>query len=152
MAESSTNLGRSIGAVVLGYLGTVLLTMGMHGIIQYSAPGAYDPTGETVPTMELQILMLSVSFFIAIAGGWLAGFVAGTREVAHALALGTFMALLGFIMAFTGREEMRMYSMILAIIALPGVTLGGYMVHRWQAGRRARSAERENPVRDRRSS
>lgn len=80
-------MGRSILAIVVGFLFIGALATGTGMAVMKAMPGAFDATGRT-DSVPMLLFTLAYVGLIATAGCWLAARLAPNRPMRHALILG----------------------------------------------------------------
>ena len=88
-------VGRSILAIVSGFVAIALLSLSADRLVHHMWPGAFDAAGRTDSVGMLTFTLAYVALF-AVLGCYLAARLAPNRPMSHALVLG----LLGVV--FTG--------------------------------------------------
>jgi hypothetical protein len=137
MAEISPaprRLGRSIVAVLAGFIAVVVLSIGTDVLLH--AVGVYPPMDQ--PKMFTTPLLLIATVYrlaYAILGGYLTARLAPNRPVGHALALGV----VGLVVSVAGAIVMwgvspAWYPLALVVTAVPSSWLGGVLSQRRKAG------------------
>jgi hypothetical protein len=124
------NLWRSTGAVLLGFLAVVILSLGTDQVLHMLK--VYPPWGEPMRDSSLNFLALAYRIVYTVFGGYLAARVAPRNPMRHAFvlaAIGLVMGVLG-VVATSGMDlGPRWYPIALAVTALPCTLLGG-VLHR----------------------
>ncbi|HEX8161204.1 MAG TPA: hypothetical protein VF538_04990 [Pyrinomonadaceae bacterium] len=125
---------RSILAVVAGSVTWMAVALGTDFLIMSLFPHWVDSRGH-VDSVPVLFLMLSYSTGYEVLGGYVTGWVARRREVAHALALGLLQLAMGIV------ATIKMWGFApawwqLALLALvvPATVAGG----QWRALRKSR--------------
>jgi hypothetical protein len=109
---------RSIVAVVLGY---VVFAASAFAVFRLS--GHAPHAAAAIPFMALTIVC-GVGF--AIAGGYVAGLVAGRRPVAHAVAMAALLAVGATVSLVSTLGHGATWSQVAALLLMaPGAILGG---------------------------
>lgn len=139
IAETSApprRLGRSIAAVLLGFLAVVVLSLATDQLLHMLK--VYPPWGEPMHEPGLNLLALAYRIVYAVIGSYIAARLAPHSPMRHALALG----LMGFVLSLAGAIATipmdlgpAWYPIALVLTALPCAWLGGVLY-------RARVAER----------
>jgi hypothetical protein len=120
-------MGRSIGAVLLGFLAVVVLSIGTDVLLH--AAGIFPPLGQPVSD-ALLVLATAYRTVYTIAGCYLAARLAPDRPMTHALALG----LLGLVISIIGAVATwnrgpafgpHWYPVALVVLAMPCAWVGG---------------------------
>lgn len=136
VAAPARNLGRSAGALLLGFVAVVALSLGtdqlLHGL------DVYPPWGQPMRAASLNFLALSYRTVYGILGSYIAARFAPRNPMRHAMTLGG----IGFVLSVAGAiAATRMdlgplwYPIALVATTLPGAWLGG-LLHRAGHGRR----------------
>ena len=123
---------RSIGAVVIGFLLTVVLAFGTEfALITLFHREPFNDF-DREPIM-LVILLFTTTGSVAM-GGYAAGQVAVGRPQAHALVMGVLLLLGDLLLALTyWRNEAAWYYVGTLALILPAATIGGWVSDRQQA-------------------
>jgi len=128
MSEPSRNLGRSTGAVLLGFVAVVALSLGTDQVFHWLE--VYPPWGEPMRDPGDNLLALAYRCVYAVVGSYLAARLAPRNPMRHALVLG----LVGFIVGSAGAVATipldlgpAWYPIALAVTALPCGWLGGLL-------------------------
>ena len=123
---------RSIAAVLVGFLLTVVLAFGVEFalITLFHREPVNDSNREPI---MLLILIVTTSSCAAV-GAYAAGMVVGTRPQAHALVLGVLLLLgdLGLALTYWRNEPVWYHVGVLALL-VPAAAVGGWMCARQQA-------------------
>ena len=118
---------RSIGAVIVGYVVYLVLSVIGGVILAVSFPGAVSQ-GTMNPTVGFLVGGLVFSVIFAFAGGYVTASIAQTKEVTHALILGGVMVVIGLISLVVGTSPQPVWAQIVGlIIPLPSVYVGGVL-------------------------
>ena len=123
-------MGRSIAAVVIGFVVIGLLAFGTDAAVRAAMPGAFSPTG-AVSDPGLLLAMLAYVTLYAVAGCYLTARLAPRRPMAHALALGV----LGLLFNIAGSIAMwdtapAWYHVVALVLVMPSAWLGGWLRER----------------------
>jgi hypothetical protein len=124
----SRHLGRSIGAIVFGFVVVFVLSTGTDVVVH--GTGVFPPLGERMSN-ESFVLASAYRVVIAIFGCYLAARLAPREPMRHALILGgigTVAAIAGVVAAYN-RPDMgpNWYPILLVVTALPCAYLGGLL-------------------------
>jgi hypothetical protein len=136
MAEpgvASRRLGRSIGAVALGFVVIVVLSLGTDQALHVL--GVYPPWGQPMYGAGQNLLALTYRLVYAVLGCYIAARLAPRHPMRHALVLGTigfFLSLAGALAAMNMQLGPLWYPLALVLTALPCAWLGGAL-HRRRA-------------------
>jgi len=94
---------RSVLAVVVGFVVIGALAFGMGTLVASMWPGALDAAGNLATSAARVVQLLYVGVF-AVFGCWLAGRLAPTRPMAHALAVGVLGLILNVVSAWAVKD------------------------------------------------
>lgn len=120
------NLWRSAGAVLLGFLVVVVLSLGTDQVLHVL--GVYPPWGQPMYDTGLNLLALAYRIVYAVLGSYVAARFAPRNPMRHAMVLGVLgliVSTLGAIAAIKMEMGPRWYPILLALTALPCAWLGG---------------------------
>lgn len=124
-------LGRSAGAILLGFVAVVALSLGTDQLLHTLA--IYPPWGQPMRDPGLNLLALAYRCVYAILGSWIAARLAPRRPMRHALILGGIGFVLGAAGAIVavGQDLGPLwYPIALVVTALPCAWLGGRLYGR----------------------
>jgi putative membrane protein (TIGR04086 family) len=119
-------MGRSIGAVIVGFL-YALATIGLTQIVLWFAvPDEPSSEGLEVVPATRWILTVVCTFLSAFLAGFVAAYIAQQSELVHGLAVGAILVLLLAITTLVMNTESApsWYRLALPGVALPGTLLG----------------------------
>lgn len=139
MAEMSTpprRLLRSTGAVLLGFVAVVVLSLGTDQMLHVLE--VYPPWGQPMYDPGLNLLALAYRSVYGVAGSYVAARVAPHAPMRHALALGVIgvaLSLAGAIATIPIDLGPAWYPIALVLTALPCAWLGGVLHRIWHARR-----------------
>lgn len=139
MAEMSTpprRLLRSTGAVLLGFVAVVVLSLGTDQMLHVLE--VYPPWGQPMYDPGLNLLALAYRSVYGVAGSYVAARVAPHAPMRHALALGVIgvaLSLAGAIATIQIDLGPAWYPIALVLTALPCAWLGGVLHRIWHARR-----------------
>lgn len=139
MAEMSTpprRLLRSTGAVLLGFVAVVVLSLGTDQMLHVLE--VYPPWGQPMYDPGLNLLALAYRSVYGGAGSYVAARVAPHAPMRHALALGVIgvaLSLAGAIATIPIDLGPAWYPIALVLTALPCAWLGGVLHRIWHARR-----------------
>jgi hypothetical protein len=129
-------LGRSVGAVFLGFLAVVVLSLGTDQVLHLLQ--VYPPWGQPMYDPRLNLLALSYRIVYTVIGGYITARFAPHSPMRHVWALG----LIGLVVGTAGAIATipmhlgpAWYPIALAVTALPCTWLGGVVYLRRQTGR-----------------
>ena len=127
--EATGHRGRSVGAVVAGFVLTAGLSLGMDAVMH--AAGVFPPWGEPMSDgLYAWATVYRIAF--TVAGGYLTARLAPRRPMRHVIALGV----VGLAAATAGAAATwnagpafgpRWYPLALVVTALPCVWAGGLL-------------------------
>jgi hypothetical protein len=122
-------LGRSVGAVFLGFIVVVILSVGTDQVLHVLK--VYPPWGVPMWDPGLNLLALSYRIVYTILGGYIAAKFAPYAPMRHAISLGIVGLIPGVAGAVYGvtRGDLgpSWYPIALAIVGLPCCWLGGVL-------------------------
>ena len=119
--------GRSIGALLAGFLAVVILSIGTDAVLH--AMGIFPPLGQPMSD-ALFLLATAYRIVYGVAGSYLIARLAPDRPMQHALvggAIGLLVSIVGVVATWNHQPPLgpHWYSLALAITALPCAWLGG---------------------------
>lgn len=126
-AQRPRRLGRSIGAVLAGFLTVVLLSIGTDAVLH--AAGVFPPLGQPMGDV-LWMLATAYRIVYAVAGGYIAARLAPDRPMRHVMALGVVglvASIVGVVTTWNAGLEFgpKWYSLGLVATAIPCTWAGG---------------------------
>ena len=127
-------LGRSVGAVVAGFVATALLSLGTDVVMH--ATGVFPPWGEPMSNgLFVWATVYRVAF--TVIGGFITAWLAPRKPMTHVLvlgALGIVAASAGVLATWNRGPEFgpKWYPIALVVTALPCVWAGGALQHGWR--------------------
>src|SRR6478672_11784023 len=144
LGREPRNLWRSTGAVLLGFVAVVLLSLGTDEILHLLK--VYPPWGQPMFEPRLNLLALSYRIVYSVLGSYIAAKFAPRNPMRHAIILGA----VGFILSVPGAIFITThtnlgpawYPISLVVIALPCAWLGGILYQRAQLRREAQPASK----------
>jgi hypothetical protein len=117
---------RSVLAVLGGFLTMAIGVMLFTGVFKMLALSWFAVEG--VPTAPYLAVNVAYSFVAALAGGYVAAWIAVRLPVQHALALGGFVVVMSTVSAMHhDNRQPRLYQVTLAVLMPFAVLLGGYV-------------------------
>jgi hypothetical protein len=121
-------LGRSITAVLVGFLAVVVLSLGTDQVLHRLE--VYPGWGQPMRDLDDNLLALAYRCVYAVVGGYVAAWLAPRNPMRHALALGV----VGFLLSLAGAIATipmdlgpAWYPIALVITALPCAWLAGLL-------------------------
>jgi hypothetical protein len=131
---STHDWGRSVGAVVAGFLCTALLSVGTDAFMH--ARGIFPPSGQAMSD-GLFAWAATYRLVFTVLGGYVTAALAPRRPMSHVLILGAIGALAataGAVATWDAGPEFgpRWYPILLLVTALPCVWAGGVLWMRRQ--------------------
>jgi len=121
-------LGRSLLAVLAGYVFMAFLVMAASTLLNVAVPEVFGQPGGSarLPGLGWYALNLSYSFVFAIVGGHTCARLARRAEMAHAAVLAGLLALLGLRLITSSPPQIPWWWMAGEILSgVAGVLLGG---------------------------
>jgi len=135
MTATSTHprrLWRSVGAVLLGFVAVVVLSLGTDQVLHVLE--VYPPWGQPMNDTGDNLLALAYRCVYGVVGSYIAARFAPHSPMRHALALGV----IGFVLSTAGAIaaiNMNLgpiwYPISLVLTALPCAWLGGVLNSKW---------------------
>jgi hypothetical protein len=118
-------MGRSILAVVVGFIVIGVLAIGTDAVVRTTVPQIFSATGR-VDSVPWLALMQAYVFVYAVFGCWLTARLAPNRPMRHAIVLG----LLGLAFNLVGTTLMwaqapAWYHLVALVLVMPAAWLGG---------------------------
>lgn len=129
------NLLRSTGAVVLGFIAVVVLSLATDQVLHVL--DVYPPWGQPMHAPGLVLLALSYRIVYGVLGSYIAARLAPRNPMRHALALGVVGFVLSTVAAITTIPMdlgPSWFPIALVVTALPCAWLGGALHRPGQAG------------------
>jgi hypothetical protein len=130
-----SRLGRSVTAVLLGFVSVVVLSLGTDQMLHVLQ--VYPPWGQPMHEPGLNLLALAYRCVYGVVGGYLTARFAPYSPMRHAVVVG----MIGFVLSAAGAIATipmnlgpAWYPILLALSALPTAWLGGVLHRRRQAG------------------
>lgn len=136
MSTPPRRLLRSTGAVLLGFVAVVVLSLGTDQMLHVLE--VYPPWGQPMYDPGLNLLALAYRSVYGVAGSYVAARVAPHAPMRHALALGVIgvaLSLAGAIATIPIDLGPAWYPIALVLTALPCAWLGGVLHRIWHARR-----------------
>ena len=134
-ASNPGNQPRSIGAVLLGFIATAILSLGTDQLLHVLK--FYPPWGQPMYDPLQNFTALAYRCVFAVLGGYITARFAPRNPMRHVLVLGVIglvMATAGAIVAIPMNLGPAWFPIVLALTALPCVWLGGVLYRRAYAG------------------
>jgi hypothetical protein len=129
--EPAGGLGRSAGAVFLGFVVVVVLSLGTDQV--FHALGVFPPWGEPMREPGANLLALVYRCAYGVLGGYVTARAAAHSPMRHALiggAIGFVLSVAGAMVAIRMDLGPAWYPIALAASALPCAWLGGWAASR----------------------
>ena len=125
-------MARSILAIVTGFIAIAVLAFGTDAAMRVAMPSAFGPDGR-VDSVPLLLFTQLYVFVYAVAGCYLAAWLAGRKPMQHALILGV----LGLVFNVAGTVAMwntapAWYHILALLLVIPAAWLGGKIRERQQ--------------------
>ncbi|HET9164710.1 MAG TPA: hypothetical protein VFP11_01850 [Candidatus Angelobacter sp.] len=127
------NLGRSTGAIMLGFFAVVVLSLGTEEVLHLLK--VYPPWGKPMYDPRLNLLALSYRIVYTIMGSYIAARFAPRNPMRHAMILGAIgfvLSIPGVIISTKANLGPVWYPIALVVTALPCAWLGGFLYQRKQ--------------------
>ena len=123
-------MGRSVVAIVVGFVLIAVLSFGTDAAVRAAFPGSFGPNQATTDRGILLASILYVGLF-AVVGCYVTARLAPRRPMAHALVLG----LLGLLFSIGGTIAMwdsapAWYHVVQLALVMPWAWLGGWLRER----------------------
>ena len=123
-------IGRSIGAVLAGFLAVVILSLGTDAVLH--ATGVFPPWGQPMGD-ALFLLATAYRIVYGVAGSYIAARLAPDRPMTHALALGVVglaVSIVGAVATWNAGPAFgpHWYPLSLIAIAMPCAWAGGRLL------------------------
>ena len=113
---------KSVLAVLVGYM---IFAVSVIALFQVAG---VDPTQEA--TLTFRIISMIYGVFFALAGGYVAGWIAGTKEIAHASAVACVLAAIATV-SIVAQSGHALWSQIAALgFMVPAAVFGG-VIRAW---------------------
>ena len=120
-------LGRSVAAVLLGFIAVVVLSLGTDQVLHMFQ--VYPPWNEPMFDPRLNLLALAYRSVYTVLGGYITARLAPHNPMRHAVALGIVGLVAGSIGAIVSITQYDLgpdwYPIALALTGLPLTLLGG---------------------------
>lgn len=134
--KKSRQLGRSVFAVIAGFLAVVVLSLGTDQLLHMLR--VYPPWNQPMHEPGLNLLALSYRIVYTVLGSYITARLAPHSPMRHAWILGfigLFFGLLGAIVAIPMNLGPAWYPIAIVLTALPCAWLGGVIYLKQQSGR-----------------
>jgi hypothetical protein len=123
-------MGRSIAAVVIGFVVIGALAFGADAILRATVPGAFTANGRMEDPAMLLFVLGYVTLF-AVAGCYLTARLAPRRPMAHALVLGLLGLCFNVVGTMAQWDHAPAWYHVLALaLVMPSAWLGGWLRER----------------------
>ena len=135
VATTEKQTGRSIWAVVAGFLSVAILSLATDQVLHVL--NVYPPWGQPMWDNGLNALALSYRVAYTVFGGWLTARLAPRNPLKHAVilgAIGTVPAILGVFGAMAMKMGPVWYPIGIVVTGLPSCWLGGRFFVRRRSG------------------
>ncbi len=118
---------RSIGAVITGYAVMAILVMLGFGLIKQFVPDAF-PTPEAFPSTGMSLTIIGFGLIAALAGGYVAAWIAGKKKLRHGVFLGAVVLVMGIISVIVSPVTQPLwYNISIILSGVIGVILGAIL-------------------------
>ena len=127
------NISRSVVAIVVGFLGVALFSLGVDQVLHLAK--VYPPWGQPMYQPELNALALSYRVVLAIIGSFVVAWLAPRAPMWHAMFLGVvgfLLSTLGALATLVANLGPAWYPILLALSALPCAFVGGRWHQAWR--------------------
>jgi hypothetical protein len=134
LRSSPRRIGRSVLAVIAGFLVVVVLSTAADAVLH--AAKVYPPESEGLHDPLLNLLALAYRSVFTLAGGWVTARLAPDTPLRHAFILGVLGLIAGtagVIATWNLGLGPRWYPILLAASGLPLCWLGGWLAVRGRA-------------------
>ena len=124
-SQPPAHIGRSVLAVFVGILATVIPTLIVDAILHKT--GVFPPSGQWTPSGPLAVAT-AYRIVFGIFGSYVVALLAPNRPMGHALisgAIGVVVSTAGAIATWNSNLGPHWYSIALVVTALPCAWLGG---------------------------
>jgi hypothetical protein len=136
-ATQPRRVWQSTGAVLLGFVAVVLLSLGTDQVLHML--NVYPPWGQPMYDPRLNFLALAYRCVYAVIGSYIAARFSPGNPMTHAIVLGIIGLVLSTVGAITAISMADLgpnwYPISLVLTALPCAWLGGVLYRKTQAGR-----------------
>lgn len=132
-AAPQGSIGRSILAVVVGFVVIGVLAAGTTALLGGAVPGLFDANGRAT-SLRWELVTHAYVFAYATLGCWLAARLAPDRPMRHALILGVLGLVFNVVGSGMRWSTAPAWSHLLGIaLVMPAAWLGGYLAERRSA-------------------
>jgi hypothetical protein len=130
-------IGRSIGALLAGFVAVVILSLGTDIVLH--AVGIFPPWGQPVSDAPLPLATAYRTIY-GVAGSYITARLAPDRPMQHALAggvAGLVVSIVGTVVTWNKGPAFgpHWYPLTLVALAMPTAWVGGALHRRWHAER-----------------
>ena len=123
-------MGRSILAIVAGFLVIGALAFGTDGVLRSTVPGIFGP-GDRVDSVPWLFVMQGYVFAYAVFGCWLAARLAPNHPMRHALILGALGLVFNVMGSAANWAQLPAWYHLLAwALVMPAAWVGGRLRER----------------------
>jgi hypothetical protein len=127
-------MGKSIIAIVAGFVVIALLSLGTDALLHAAMPQIFSATGRMESVFWLLVTEVYV-FVFAVFGCWLAARLAPSHPMRHAMILGLLGLAFNVIGTIALWDEMPAWYHVVALaLVLPAAWLGGWIRERQLRG------------------
>lgn len=123
--QPAWSIGRSIGALLAGFVFVVILSLGTDLVLH--AAGIFPPLGQ-IMSNALFLLATIYRTVYAVVGSYITARLAPNRPMQHALlggAIGLVLSVVGAVVTWNKDMGPHWYPLALVVTALPCAWLGG---------------------------
>lgn len=126
---------RSIIAIVVGFVVIGVLAFGTDMLVKGAMPGAFDPVTGATSDVTMLVFALVYVFVFATFGCWLAGRLAPSQPMKHAMILGVLGLVFNVVGTYaTWATAPAWYHVTALLLVMPAAYLGGLLASRTRAG------------------
>jgi hypothetical protein len=133
-ASQARALGRSVAAILAGFVTVVVLSLGVDQLLHVLQ--IYPPWGQPMWDQRLNALALSYRLVIGVLGSYVTARLAPYAPMRHAMigaGIGFVLSTLGAIAAINMAIGPAWYPIALALSVWPTAWLGGSMATSWRS-------------------
>ena len=130
---------RSILSVIAGSVTWMVTALGTDFLLMTLGPQWFHENGR-VENVPLLFFILSYALAYSVLGGYVTAWIAGRKEILHALALGVIQLAMGIVATISHSDAAPIwYHALFLVLLIPANVLGGYL----RANRSRRNAHRQ---------
>ena len=125
MPHRTSHIFRTIGAVVIIWFALNVLSIVFYTTMNMIAPRTFPASAGGVPAMTALVTLLVVDMALALAGGFIAAYVAERKPLEEVGVLAAVMLLFGLFYAWWSRETLPYAFLVLHAIGNAAAVVGG---------------------------